>query len=47
MGIDVWQTGARSCENSGEGWPNDAVILLWRLPEQRFARLGRPVLLFP
>ena len=22
-GIDVWQAGARSCENSGEGWPND------------------------
>jgi hypothetical protein len=24
QGIDVWQAGARSCENSGEGWPNDA-----------------------
>jgi hypothetical protein len=24
MGIDIWQSGARSCENSGEGWPNDA-----------------------
>ena len=23
-GIDVWQAGARSCENSGEGWPDDA-----------------------
>lgn len=23
-GIDVWQGGARSCENSGEGWPNDS-----------------------
>ena len=23
-GIDIWQAGARSCENSGEGWPNDA-----------------------
>jgi Right handed beta helix region len=22
-GIDVWQAGARSCENSGEGWPAD------------------------
>jgi len=22
-GIDVWQAGSRSCENSGEGWPND------------------------
>jgi hypothetical protein len=22
-GIDVWQAGARSCENSGEGWPDD------------------------
>ena len=24
QGIDIWQSGARSCENSGEGWPNDA-----------------------
>ena len=24
QGIDIWQAGARSCENSGEGWPNDA-----------------------
>ena len=24
QGIDVWQAGSRSCENSGEGWPNDA-----------------------
>ncbi len=24
MGIDVWQSGSRSCENSGEGWPDDA-----------------------
>ncbi|MGH3166140.1 MAG: right-handed parallel beta-helix repeat-containing protein, partial [Trebonia sp.] len=23
-GIGIWQAGARSCENSGEGWPNDA-----------------------
>jgi hypothetical protein len=23
-GIDIWQSGARSCENSGEGWPDDA-----------------------
>jgi hypothetical protein len=23
-GVDVWQAGARSCENSGEGWPNDS-----------------------
>ena len=22
-GIDIWQAGGRSCENSGEGWPND------------------------
>ena len=22
-GIDIWQAGARSCENSGEGWPDD------------------------
>jgi Right handed beta helix region len=24
QGIDIWQAGARSCENSGEGWPDDA-----------------------
>lgn len=24
MGVDIWQAGQRSCENSGEGWPNDA-----------------------
>lgn len=24
QGINVWQAGARSCENSGESWPNDA-----------------------
>jgi hypothetical protein len=23
-GIDIWQSGSRSCENSGEGWPEDA-----------------------
>lgn len=23
-GITVWQSGGRSCENSGEGWPNDS-----------------------
>jgi hypothetical protein len=22
--ISIWQSGARSCENSGEGWPDDA-----------------------
>lgn len=24
QGIDIWQAGSRSCENSGESWPNDA-----------------------
>src|SRR6185312_6627226 len=24
MGIDVWQAGGRSCDNSGEGWPDDS-----------------------
>jgi len=24
QGINIWQAGARSCENSGEGWPDDA-----------------------
>jgi hypothetical protein len=24
MGINIWQAGGRSCENSGEGWPVDA-----------------------
>jgi hypothetical protein len=23
-GVTIWQAGARSCENSGEGWPDDA-----------------------
>lgn len=23
-GLDIWQAGGRSCENSGEGWPDDA-----------------------
>jgi hypothetical protein len=23
QGIDIWQAGSRSCENSGESWPND------------------------
>jgi hypothetical protein len=23
-GIDIWQSGQRSCDNSGEGWPVDA-----------------------
>ena len=23
-GIDIWQAGSRSCENSGEGWPDDS-----------------------
>ncbi len=23
-GVGIWQSGARSCENSGEGWPQDA-----------------------
>ena len=46
-GIDIWQAGARSCENSGEGWPNDSVVLLGRLPQQRFHSLGRAVLLLP
>ena len=24
MGINIWQAGGRSCENSGEGWPDDS-----------------------
>ncbi len=24
LGINIWQAGARTCENSGEGWPDDA-----------------------
>lgn len=24
MGVDIWQAGGRSCQNSGEGWPIDA-----------------------
>ena len=46
-GIDIWQAGARSCENSGEGWPERRRVLLGRLPEQRGHGLGRAVLLLP
>ena len=24
QGVDIWQSGQRSCESSGEGWPVDA-----------------------
>ncbi len=24
MGVNIWQAGGRSCENSGEGWPDDS-----------------------
>jgi hypothetical protein len=24
QGVDIWQAGSRSCENSGESWPDDA-----------------------
>ena len=40
QGIDVWQAGARSCENSGEGWPNDAAYCSGGFPNSASAASG-------
>ena len=39
-GIDIWQAGARSCENSGEGWPNDAAYCSGGFPNSASAAAG-------
>ena len=45
MGIDIWQAGARSCENSGEGWPNDTAYCSGGFPNSTAIGRGRAVLL--
>ena len=47
QGIDIWQAGSRSCENSGEGWPNDSAYCSGGFPNSASTRLGRAVLLLP
>ena len=39
-GIDIWQAGARSCENSGEGWPNDSAYCSGGFPNSASAAAG-------
>jgi hypothetical protein len=39
-GIDVWQAGARSCENSGEGWPDDAAYCSGGFPNSASTASG-------
>ena len=40
QGIDVWQSGARSCENSGEGWPNDSAYCSGGFPNSASTASG-------
>jgi hypothetical protein len=40
QGIDIWQAGARSCENSGEGWPDDAAYCSGGFPNSASAAAG-------
>ncbi len=40
QGIDIWQAGARSCENSGESWPNDAAYCSGGFPNSASAASG-------
>lgn len=39
-GIDIWQAGSRSCENSGEGWPNDSSYCSGGFPNTASAASG-------
>jgi hypothetical protein len=39
-GIDIWQAGSRSCENSGESWPNDAAYCSGGFPNSASAASG-------
>ncbi len=39
-GIDIWQAGARSCENSGEGWPDDSSYCSGGFPNTGSAAAG-------
>ena len=40
QGIDIWQAGARSCENSGEGWPADAAYCSGGFPNSASTASG-------
>ena len=39
-GIDIWQAGARSCENSGESWPDDAAYCSGGFPNSASTASG-------
>ena len=40
QGIDIWQAGSRSCENSGESWPNDAAYCSGGFPNSAATASG-------
>lgn len=40
MGIDVWQAGGRSCDNSGEGWPDDSPYCSGGFPDTAITSAG-------
>ena len=40
VGVDVWQAGARSCENSGEGWPDDSAYCSGGFPNSAATTSG-------
>ena len=39
-GIDIWQAGSRSCENSGEGWPDDSAYCSGGFPNSASTASG-------
>jgi hypothetical protein len=39
-GITIWQAGSRSCENSGESWPDDAAYCSGGFPNSASAASG-------
>jgi len=40
QGIDIWQAGSRSCENSGESWPDDAAYCAGGFPNSASTTSG-------
>lgn len=40
QGIDIWQAGSRSCENSGESWPDDSNYCSGGFPNSAAAASG-------
>lgn len=40
MGVNIWQAGGRSCENSGEGWPDDSGYCTGGYPYTQTAAAG-------